>query len=161
MGSWHWNGKSWTGVGAKGVTAPVTPLFSVASSGSDAWAVGRIGDGALALHWNVRYRDHLGYTWWTRVQIPHALAPTNPSSVAMVSRRDVWVVGDGFVLRRRGKWGRIRPPAFVTGGTALALTKVPGTTAVWLTGYDQDLDEWHAARWTGSGWADSIVARPA
>jgi hypothetical protein len=158
MGSWHWNGKRWTGVGVKGLTARVTPLFSVASSGSDAWAVGRKGDGALALHWNTRNRDHLGYTWWAQVPVSRALARNELYSVAMVSRRDVWAVGNGVVLHWRGKWSRIRPPGFVASGTPYAVTRIPNTTAVWISGYDADLDQWHAARWTGSGWADSVVA---
>jgi hypothetical protein len=158
MASWHWNGKRWIGVGVRGLTARVTPLFSAASSGGDAWAVGRIGDRALALHWNIHYRDHLGYTWWARVPVSRALARAGLSSVAMVSPRDVWTVGEGTVLRWRGKWSRIRPPGFVVSGSELAVTRIPGTTAVWITGYDSDLDQWRAARWTGSGWADSVVA---
>lgn len=159
MASWYWSGKGWTGVGVKGLTATVTPLFSVASRGRDAWAVGRLGNGALALHWNAGYRDHLGYTWWARVPVSRAFTRSELTSVAMLSRRDVWAVsGDGAVLRWRGSWSRIRPPAFLVNGSGLSVTGIPGTSSVWITGYNTDLDQWEAARWTGSGWADSIVA---
>jgi hypothetical protein len=158
MASWHWNGKRWSGVGVKGLTARVSPLFSVSSSGRDAWAVGRLQSAGLALHWNSRFKDRFGYTWWARVPVPRALAPAGLDSVAMVSRRDVWAIGEGAVLRWRGTWSRLGAPGFVRGGSALAVTRVPGTSGVWITGYDSDLDEWHAALWTGSRWEDSIVA---
>ena len=158
MGSWHWNSRRWLGAGVKGLTARVTPVLSVASSGRDAWAVGRLGSrGPLALHWNSRFRDRFGYTWWARVGVPRTLAPGGLDSVVMVSPRDLWAVGDTFVLHRLKTWSRITPPAFVVAGTSLSVTTVPGTTAVWITGYDEDADVWHAARWTGSGWADSTV----
>ena len=158
MGSWHWNGKRWVGVGVKKLTATVSPVFSVASSGRDAWAVGRTATGALALHWNQRFRDHLGYTWWARVPVPRAFGRAGLNSVAMISRRDVWAVGDGIVLRWRGSWSRVATPTFVTSWTGIAVTRVGLTSGVWITGYDQDLDQWRAARWTGSGWSASIVA---
>lgn len=158
MGSWHWNGKRWLGIGVKGLTTRVSPVFSVASSGRDAWAVGRTATGALALHWNQRFRDHLGYTWWARVPVPRALGRVGLNSVAMISRRDVWAVGDGIVLRWRGAWSRVPTPAFVNSWSGLAVTRIARTSGVWITGYDQDRDEWHAAHWTGTGWADSLVA---
>ena len=158
MASWHWNGKRWVGVGVKGLTATVSPLFSVASSGRDAWAVGRTASGALALHWNQRFRDHLGYTWWARVPVPRALGRAGLNSVAMISRREVWAVGDGIVLRWRGSWSRVLTPPFVNSWTGLAVARIAGTSEVWITGYDQDLDQWRAARWTGLGWVDSTVA---
>ena len=158
MASWHWNGKRWVGVGVKGLTATVSPLFSVTSSGRDAWAVGRTASGALALHWNQRFRDHLGYTWWARVPVPRALGRAGLNSVAMISRREVWAVGDGIVLRWRGSWSRVPTPPFVNSWTGLAAARIAGTSEVWITGYDQDLDQWRAARWTGLGWVDSTVA---
>ena len=158
MGSWHWNGKRWVGVGVKKLTATVSPVFSVASSGRDAWAVGRTATGALALHWNQRFRDHLGYTWWARVPVPRAFGRAGLNSVAMISRHDVWAVGDGIVLRWRGSWSRVAAPTFVNSWTGIAVTRVGLTSGVWITGYDQDLDQWRAARWTGSGWSASTVA---
>jgi hypothetical protein len=158
MGSWHWNGKRWAGVGVKGLTATVSPVFSVASSGRDAWAVGHRATGALALHWNQRFRDHLGYTWWARVRVPRAFGRAGLDSVAMISRRDVWAVGDGIVLRWRGSWARVATPAFVNSWSGLAVTRIGVTSGVFITGYDQDLDQWRAARWTGAGWSDSTVA---
>jgi hypothetical protein len=158
MGSWHWNGKRWLGVGVKGLTARVSPTFSVASSGRDAWAVGHTAAGALALHWNQRFRDHHGYTWWAQVAVPRALGRPGLNSVAMISRRDVWAVGDGIVLRWRGAWSRVPTPAFVGRWSGLAVTRIVGTRDVWITGYDQDFEQWHAIRWTGAGWADSVVA---
>jgi hypothetical protein len=157
MASWHWNGRRWIGVGVKGLTALVTPLFSVASAGGDAWAVGRLGNGALALHWNVRNRDRHGYTWWARVRVPRALASAELNSVVMVAPRDLWAVGPGTVLRRRRAWARVKPPPFVAGASSFAMSKVPGTTGVWISGYDEDGDQWRAARWTGSSWEESIV----
>ena len=158
MGSWHWNGKRWLGVGVKGLTATVSPVFSVASSGRDAWAVGRTATGALALHWNQRFRDHLGYSWWARVPVPRAFGRAGLSSVAMISRRDVWAAGDGIVLRWRGSWAPVATPAFVNSWSEIAITRIGITSGVWITGYDQDLDQWRAARWTGAGWSASTVA---
>ena len=158
MGSWHWNGKHWVGVGVKKLTETVSPVFSVASSGRDAWAVGRTAAGALALHWNQRFRDHLGYTWWARVPVPRAFGRAGLNSVAMISRRDVWAVGDGIVLRWRGSWSRVSTPAFVNSWAGISVTRIGFTSGVWITGYDQDLDQWRAARWTGSGWSTSTVA---
>jgi hypothetical protein len=158
-GTWHWNGRRWLGAGVKGLTARVAPLISVASSGRDAWAVGRKGsNGALTLRSNARFRDRFGYTWWAQVPVPRALGRAGLNSVAMVSRRDVWAVGDGIVLRWRGTWSRVPTPPFVAGWSGLYVTRIVGTNGVWITGYDQDSDQWHAARWTGSGWADSTVA---
>jgi hypothetical protein len=158
MGSWHWNGKRWVGVGVKGLTATVSPVFSVASSGRDAWAVGRTATGALALHWNQRFRDHLGYTWWARVPVPRAFGRAGLNSVAMISGRDIWAAGDGIVLRWRGSWSRVATPPFVNSWTGIAVTRIAVTSGVWITGYDQDLDQWRAARWTGAGWSASTVA---
>jgi len=158
MGSWHWNGKHWVGVGVKKLTETVSPVFSVASSGRDAWAVGRTAAGALALHWNQRFRDHLGYTWWARVPVPRAFGRAGLNSVAMISPRDVWAVGDGIVLRWRGSWSRVSTPAFVNSWAGISVTRIGFTSGVWITGYDQDLDQWRAARWTGSGWSTSTVA---
>ena len=82
MGSWHWNGKRWVGVGVKDLTATVSPLLSVASSGRDAWAVGRTAwelwpsmEPALSRS----SRLH----WWARVPVPRAFGRVGLNSVAM------------------------------------------------------------------------------
>jgi hypothetical protein len=89
----HWNGTAWSEV-----PVPTGPnpggtgrggLRGVAAIASDnVWAVGRSpGITALVVHWDG--------TTWTEVPVPTVKTALN--ALAVVSRTDIWAVGDGLV----------------------------------------------------------------
>ena len=144
--TWHWNGRNWGPVGNKVVAGSLTPLFGVATGGGDTWAVGG-RSGTIALRWR--------RGTWVAVPVPRALIKSGLDSVAVISPRDVWAAGIGIVHWNGRAWSRHSGPDF-HGGTYAAVSRVPGTAQVWVTGLD-GLGGLTAARWSGSSWEVSAL----
>ena len=157
MASWHWNGKRWVGVGVKGLTATVSPLFW--------WPRAAATPGRSV----ARHRELLPSTGTSAFGITSA-TPGGPGCACRV-RLD----GPGL------NWSRSSPARHLGGRRwhrpALAGLLVAGRDARVREqlvgdrrhqdrghergldhGYDQDLDQWRAARWTGADWSASTVA---
>ena len=131
-------------VGSKAISGNLTPLFAVAATAGDAWAVGgRSDDRTIVLHWR--------RGTWAVVPVPPGFRKTGLSSVAVVSPHDVWAIGTNNMLHWNGKgWSRQAGPNF-HGGTYGAVAHVPGTAQVWVTGLEGG-GGLTAARWSGSNW---------
>jgi hypothetical protein len=140
----HWNGAAWTKVRHQNRHGNL--LAVTAGSNRNAWAVGNVrGKGQLAsartltLHWNGKK--------WKRVASPSPAAHTSLDvmldGVSIISRRNVWAVGDiscgcgpgtPVIEHWNGKkWKLVHHPKSHTGGN---LFGVAGASAhhVWIAG---------------------------
>jgi hypothetical protein len=183
----HWDGRSWSLVGApsrEGASVDM-PLGLTCASGSDCWAVGYsflmygecpatgCGTYSLALHWD-------GHSW-SRVATPDpfpgnaASAPFNsPSAVSCATGTDCWLAGYGYDGTRYGSllahwdghaWAEASPPADEA-ATSHALLGIACSSprACWAAGMalpvpgQPDVRQPLLERWDGKGWTDSPPA---
>jgi hypothetical protein len=161
----HWNGISWKqapSAGAAGSLAGVS-----ASSATNAWAVGS-GSGSgktLILHWN-------GIIW-KQVPSPSPQGNLSLTSVAVISGRNAWAVGDVFtstspatslILHWNGAtWQEVPIPSPSEGkfGNALAGVAATSATNAWAVGCTDGCPVGGTPlieRWNGISWKQ--VAAP-
>ncbi len=156
----HWNGTAWS-VAA----APALPddafLFGVAaSSATDAWAVGELGERALALHWNG--------TAWSQVAVAPPSGESRFEAVAVTSATDVWAVGQQrsgattLVEHFDGTAWSVVPSANGTAtNNTLAAVTVLGAKDVWAVGFGTNLGAFQSTlteHWDGTAW--TLVPSP-
>lgn len=91
LGTWHFNGRSWTRVTGRAVQI----YQASAVSGRDIWAVAATREGGYIEHFNGRT--------WLRVDAGRALDKVSLDDVLAVSRHDVWVVGNLTARRSEGR----------------------------------------------------------
>jgi hypothetical protein len=82
MGTWHFNGRTWTSVG--GAAQQISRASAV--SGRDIWAVATTRNRGMVEQFNGRA--------WRPVNTGRALAGAHLDDVLAVSRHDVWIVGN-------------------------------------------------------------------
>ena len=114
----------------------------VATSATNAWAVGYTGSKTLIVHWNGRT--------WTQVPSPGGAL----YGVAATSARNAWAVGStsnskGLIERWNGQvWTQVPSPA-----SAAALSSVTATSAsnAWAVG-STEAGKTLIMHWNGSAW---------
>ena len=141
--------------GYRSTSGTSNQLYSVAAiSGSNAWAVGSWGRGALVMHWNG--------SRWSRVTVA-GQASFYLTQVAASSAGNVWAFGNtnnglaGVALRWDGSlWQRVPLPAGAFPDAAAVLSG----SDVWISGQQSCTGSGSAAscqtgmyRWNGSSWA--------
>ncbi len=155
----HWDGGQWTRapVSIKGALRAV-----VAAGPRDVWAV---GGGAKALSvfngksWGLI--AHWDGTSWKQVAKP----ASELADIAVVSRRDVWAVGDSIAMHWNGRrWRTFAMPAHVghsTGPPFLASVTAVSANDVWAVGaadLPSDAPTFAAQpaimHWNGKRWLD-------
>ena len=139
-----WNGSSWSVVPTPAPASGRRALWSVSMlTPSDVWAVGDQSSGrALAEHWNG--------TRWSVVATPGA-GPL--VSVKAVSASSVWAIGERHVVEHYNgtKWATVAVP--ITSTTNLGqITRVPGTTHLWVVGTDMKTKKPVAIYYDGTSW---------
>ena len=155
-----WNGSSWSVVPTPAPASGRRALWSVSMlTPSDVWAVGDQTSGrSLAEHWNG--------TRWSVVATPGA-GPL--VSVKALSASSVWAIGERHVVEHYNgtKWATVAVP--ITSTTNLGqITRVPGTTHLWVVGTDMktknpvaiyyDGTSWKAHNPRGAGALDGVAA---
>jgi hypothetical protein len=130
-----------------------------ASSAGDAWAVGRLGNSTLALHWNG--------TSWTHVMTPSGGGVNQLAGVADVSPTDAFAVGQSgsgpspLIEQWNGtKWSIVKGAPGVK-GVLNAVTAVSATN-VWAAGFQvlaNGTDQALVEHFDGTFW--SVVPTPA
>ncbi len=156
----HWNGKKWQqtpGPSAGNLSAVA------ATSPTNAWVVGGTlsSNSTLVLHWN-------GKTW-QQTPSPSAGADQGLSSylgsVAALSRRAAWAVGEGddcgcgpglsLIARWNGKvWSQVPNPTGLGGMNLTGVTSLPSGRA-WAVGLRGEGDSPTTSailQWNGSAW---------
>jgi hypothetical protein len=159
----HWNGTSWKQVPSAGAAGSLTGVG--ASSATNAWAVGGTSSGqSLILHWN-------GLSW-QRVPSPSSGGRVYLGTVAVLSGRNAWVVGQvvtgttfaGLILHWTGTaWRRVPSPSPSEGKFGYALEGVAATSATnaWAVGCTDGCPLGGTPlieRWNGTSWRQ--VAAP-
>ena len=139
-----WNGSSWSVVPTPAPASGRRALWSVSMlTPSDVWAVGDQSSGrALAEHWNG--------TRWSLVATPGA-GPL--VSVKALSASSVWAIGERHVVEHYNgtKWATVAVP--ITSTTNLGqITRVPGTTHLWVVGTDMKTKKPVAIYYDGTSW---------
>lgn len=168
----HWNGTTWTKVRHQ---RHGSLLAVAASSTRNAWAVGEVRGTAhfgaartLTLHWNGKK--------WKRVASPSPDANSSLdvgfASVDIISRRNVWAVGDiscgcgpgtPLIEHWKGKkWKRVHHPKSHTGGN---LDDVAGVAAhhLWIAGAAGEgtsPEKTLVLTWTGHKWKHERAPSP-
>jgi hypothetical protein len=140
--------------GAPAATAPrLVPAFEglldgvVATSATNAWAVGDDAGNTLIVHWNGKA--------WKKVAAPNP-DPKNDTLVTMaaVSASDIWSVGNlggnALVVHWNGRaWRLVRNPTF-KGGASLQGVAAVSTANVWAVGssnYHPLTEHWNGRKW--------------
>jgi hypothetical protein len=137
----HWNGSRWSVVTSTDSGGELRGV--AAASSNDVWAVGDAPTGAggasqaLIEHWNG--------TRWQAVPSPQVTTPALLSAVAVVSARDVWVVGsDGgenvffqtLIEHWNGSgWSVVPSPSPGSFSTQLAGVAAVSAREIWTVGY--------------------------
>ncbi|HXD68559.1 MAG TPA: hypothetical protein VN615_01765 [Gaiellales bacterium] len=139
-----WNGSDWSVVATPALAGGSRVLGSVSMlTPSDVWAVGYQTSGrSLAEHWNG--------TRWSVVATPNA-GPL--VSVKAVSASNVWAIGARHVVEHYNgtKWATVAVP--VTSTTNLGrITRIPGTTHLWVVGTDMATKKPVAIYYNGASW---------
>lgn len=168
MGTWHFNGRTWTAV--SGLAEQISRASAL--SARDIWAVAATRTNGVVEHYDGRS--------WRQVPTGRALARAHLDDVLAVSRRDVWIVGnlpgrhgDGRLILAHfngRRWTRIMTPWHAdTGRLASA-----GHGAVWVTADNSGASNnamigrvcpgctpsWSTMRWgQGAGISDIAVSR--
>ena len=138
-----WNGSSWSVVATPAPASGTRALWSVSMlTPSDVWAVGDQLGRPLAEHWNG--------TRWSVVAAPG----TGPLvSVKAVSASNVWAIGGRHEVEHYNgtKWATVAVP--ITSTTNLGqITRVPGTTHLWVVGTDMATRKPVAIYYNGTSW---------
>ena len=148
------------------VRAPATFSISgglsgvVATSGTNAWAVGSAGSSSsaktLILHWNG--------TAWKRVASPSPAGGAGLSSVTATSPADAWAIGSAgnktLILHWNGTaWKQVPSPDLASHSvlSALAATSPANAWAVGSTGNSKTL----IVHWNGTAWKQVPSPSPA
>ncbi len=163
----HWNGTAWTRTPMSGKGVPDLNAVS-ADSATDAWAVGDINAGSLAvkdlaLHWNG--------TKWTTVTVPSpGKAPVLDSltGVSADSPGDAWAIGSGGSYHSRQNPGLIMH----WNGTAWTQVAVPhaardelfavkalSPSDVWAFGQSA-AGRILILHWNGTAWTQATASGP-
>jgi hypothetical protein len=163
----HWNGSTWTQVGAPAVLHQDESLLAVsASSATDAWAVGftktvgAAGRNPLAVHWNG--------SSWTIVPTPPLTggAKSTLNGVVALSASNAWAVGKGrngaaLAERWNGRAWSVVPVPTPVGSASSQLSGISArspsdiwavgsaTTVVGTTVQTRTLAE----HWNGTAWS--------
>jgi hypothetical protein len=159
----HWNGRSW-----RSVASPSRGRLSTVLEGVDAtaragtWAVGNyqntLGQGSqsLALRWTGGR--------WQQVATPNPDGASELESVAVVSAKYAWAVGDertgrSVALRWNGRsWRRVASPDILPSGDDNILYSVAATSAgsAWAVGQATITSTGTAfeLHWNGRKWAN-------
>jgi hypothetical protein len=170
----HWNGTSWSQVPSKnpgGLSVPNVLNGVAATSGSDAWAVGRFSNGTA----DQTLIEHWDGTRWRTVPSPDPGGPSQENEllgVTATSRSNAWAVGDYFdgtlsqplIEHWDGTaWKVAKSPVIDTGfGSFLRAVSASSGSSAWavghainsLSGRDVTLIE----HWNGTAW--KIVKSP-
>ena len=138
-----WNGSDWSVVPTPAPASGRRVLQSVSMlTPSNVWAVGYKSAGRpLAEHWNG--------TRWSVVATPGA-QPLR--SVKAVSASNVWALGGHLVEHYDGaRWATVAVP--ITSTTNLGqITRIPGTTHLWVVGTDGATKRPVAIYYNGTSW---------
>ena len=139
-----WNGSDWSVVATPALAGGSRVLGSVSMlTPSDVWAVGYQTSGrSLAEHWNG--------TRWSVVATPNA-GPL--VSVKAVGASNVWAIGARHVVEHYNgtRWATVAVP--VTSTTNLGrITRIPGTTHLWVVGTDMATKKPVAIYYNGASW---------
>jgi serine/threonine protein kinase len=155
---YHWDGTTWSPSPSPGL-GPGSLLYAVAAtSATDVWAVGSVGDSGLIEHWNG--------TAWTAVPAPQPPPANTLTGVAAPSPTSAWAVGYTYsgtngnpdwqcLIEHWDGTAWTQVPIPNTGGTLTAVTATSPTNA-WAVGSTDTgtgvgnllILHWNGAAWT-------------
>jgi len=143
----HWNGTAWKQVPSPNPSTSGDFLYGVAAtSASNAWAVGSVGNNVLIAHWN-------GTAW---KQVPTPNLEGTLYGIAATSASDAWAVGSlptggTLTVHWNGTaWKRVPSPG--PSGSVIFFSGAAATSAsdAWAAGTDGS--DTLIAHWNGTDW---------